>query len=101
MFIISILAYVISAAAIIAYLNLAVTGNSHPFNVVNACGWPVFIASLAVHAYPAAILNLFFTLVGTIGVLQDWRAQRAERDFNEALAGLASMSHVPYPGGQN
>lgn len=80
MLLLFILAYTVSAFAIATYLYLAVTGDAHPFNIVNACGWPVFFASIAVGAYPAAILNLFFTLVGTIGLLQDRRQRKAEAE---------------------
>lgn len=77
----TVIALVISALAILTYLRLVMTGDSRPFNIVNACGWPIFVSSMVHHAYAAAVLNLFFIIVGTIGLIGAVRIKRAERGF--------------------
>jgi len=67
------IALAIAVACIVTYLYLAVTGRALLFNICNAFGWPVFIVSVQHGAYQAAMLNLFFTLVGTIGVITELR----------------------------
>lgn len=78
--ILSIVAYVASAWCIVTYLMLARGKPAFHNFVANAVGGPfICVVTTLAHAWPALVLNVFFTLAGWVGMITERRKHLRQR----------------------